>query len=89
MPGRYSDELKRMTRAKSERLDAGGPSAQEPGQPDRARWRYGPLLVVAVVAALTGVGWLLLQQMTADAKLQDCVMSGRKNCVPPVMSAGR
>lgn len=89
MPGRYSDELRRITREQSGRQEAAA-EAEQAGQPKSgARWRYGPLVVFAFVLALAGVGWLLVQQMTADSKLQDCVMSGRKNCVAPVESGGR
>lgn len=37
-----------------------------------------------------GGGWLIVRRIMADSKLQDCVMSGRKNCAPvEVDSAGR
>jgi hypothetical protein len=89
MPGRYSDELRRITREQSGRQEAAASSEQGGPQKPRPRWRYGPLAVFAFILALAGVGWMLVQQMTADSKLQDCVMSGRKNCVAPVESAGR
>jgi hypothetical protein len=43
---------------------------------------------MGVAVILAGLGWLLVRQLIADSKLQDCVMSGRKTCVP-VDSAGR
>lgn len=92
MPGRYIDELRRITREQSGRAQeniAGGSSGQRGQEKRGARWPYGPLAVLAVILALVGAGWLLAQQMVADSKLQDCVMSGRKNCVEPVVSAGR
>jgi hypothetical protein len=47
----------------------------------RASRPYGWIGLLAVVVLVVG-GWLLVRQMAADAKLQDCVMSGRKNCAP-------
>jgi cell division septal protein FtsQ len=45
---------------------------------------------MAIVVVLAGVGWLIIRQLMADSKLQDCVMSGRKNCAPvEIDSAGR
>jgi hypothetical protein len=37
--------------------------------------------VVVIVVVLAGGGWWLVRTLQADSKLQDCVMSGRKNCV--------
>ena len=77
MPGRITDELRRITR------EQGGITAQPESEPSKgsapAR-RYGSLLVVLAVLLLAGGGWLLVSQLMADSKLQDCVMSGRKNC---------
>lgn len=79
--------LRRITREQM------GPSAPEPPGPDdrdsRGRDRR-VLLVVVLIIALVGGGWLLVHQMMSDSKLQDCVMSGRKNCAPlEIDSAGR
>jgi hypothetical protein len=49
---------------------------------NRASGGRGPLIALLAVVALAGLGWLVVRQMMADSKLQDCVMSGRKNCVP-------
>jgi hypothetical protein len=87
MPGRYTDELRRITRAQSKMPAPADETKSEPK--GEAGGRYGPLLALGVVLVLTGLGWLVARQMMADAKLQDCVMSGRKNCIEPVMSAGR
>jgi hypothetical protein len=80
VPGRITDELRRITREQGADL-APGPQS-EPGAADSPRRRYGPLLALLGVLVLTGLGWLLVRQLMADSKLQDCVMSGRKNCVP-------
>jgi hypothetical protein len=83
--GRYGDELRRLTRAQG-----GGAPTPDPVEPDHAsgRRRYGPLIAMGIAVILAGVGWMIVRQLMADSKLQDCVMSGRKNCVP-VDSAGR
>jgi hypothetical protein len=91
MPERYVDQLRRITRERGGGGDAstsGGDAGERP--PSHRRWRYASLVTVAVVVLLAGAGWLLVQQMVSDAKLQDCVMSGRKNCAPvEVNGAGR
>jgi hypothetical protein len=85
--GRYGDELRRITRAQ------GGVAAPEPTageEPAPGRRRRGPLVAMVIVVVLAGVGWIIVRQLMADSKLQDCVMSGRKNCVPvEIDSAGR
>ena len=82
MPGRYIDHLRRITREQGGLPDA-PPSGGDGGE-RRPTWRrrYGPLFTLFLILALVGVGWLLMQRMMADSKLQDCVMSGRKNCAP-------
>jgi hypothetical protein len=81
MPGRYGDELRRMTR----RQGGEDPTAPAPASaPDEKRGarRYLPLIGFAMVLMLAGVGWLIVSRMMADSKAQDCAMSGGKNCVP-------
>jgi hypothetical protein len=91
MPERYVDQLRRITREQGGGGDSspsGGDASEQP--PSHPRWRYVSLVTVAIVVLLAGAGWLLVQQMVSDAKLQDCVMSGRKNCAPvEVNGAGR
>jgi hypothetical protein len=36
------------------------------------------------VAALIVGGWYLIDGMSQNSKLEDCTMSGRRNCVPPI-----
>ena len=36
--------------------------------------------VLIVVVLLAVAGWFLMQQMSSASRIQDCVMSGRKNC---------
>jgi hypothetical protein len=77
---RITDELRRITREQGGGVEPSPPSGRDDA--DHPRRRYGPLLVLLAVLALTGGGWLIVRQLMADSKLQDCVMSGRKNCAP-------
>jgi hypothetical protein len=79
MAERITDRLKRITREQGGAGEAA--SAPESAGSGGAKGRFGPLLVVLIVAVLAGGGWWLIRTMQADSKLQDCVMSGRKNCV--------
>jgi hypothetical protein len=81
MPGRITDELRRITR------EQGGASREASSAPESAKsgtphGRYGLIVGALLLAALVGGGWWLVRTMQADSKLQDCVMSGRKNCAP-------
>jgi hypothetical protein len=44
--------------------------------------RRGPLVALGVVVVLFIVGWFLARELSASAKLEDCLMSGRTNCAP-------
>jgi hypothetical protein len=78
MPGRITDELKRITRQQGGvETPAGAPSVREP--PGR---RHGPIIALAVVVLLVGAGWLLVDRLMNMSRTQDCIMSGRKNCAP-------
>jgi len=79
MAERITDRLKRITREQGGAGEAA--SAPESAKGSAAKSRFGLLVVVAIVAILAGAGWWLIRTMQADSKLQDCVMSGRKNCV--------
>jgi len=37
---------------------------------------------LGVVVVLFVVGWILARELYANEKIEDCVMSGRTNCVP-------
>jgi hypothetical protein len=83
------EELRKATRAQSARRPVEPGNAREPGDAGRTRRPFGWISML-VVAALVVAGWLLIRQFQSDARLQDCVMSGRKNCVPlDVPAAGR
>jgi hypothetical protein len=40
------------------------------------------MIALGVVVLLFLVGWLLARELYADSKMEDCLMSGRTNCVP-------
>ncbi len=52
--------------------------AQEP--PPLPRWVF-PAIMIAI---LTIGGWFIIQNLTDTSRMEDCQMSGRKNCVPPI-----
>jgi hypothetical protein len=79
-----TEELRRLTRAQSQRHPVEGQhedrGAIERGE-DSGRRPFGWVALVALVLVVA-CGWFVMRTMQADAKLQDCVMSGRKNCAP-------
>ncbi|MFZ3359831.1 MAG: hypothetical protein WCA56_03640 [Xanthobacteraceae bacterium] len=40
------------------------------------------MMALGVVVVLFVVGWVLAHELYANGKIEDCVMSGRTNCVP-------
>ncbi len=40
------------------------------------------MIALGVVVVLFVVGWILAHELYANGKIEDCVMSGRTNCVP-------
>ena len=40
------------------------------------------MVALGVVVVLFVVGWILARELYANEKIEDCVMSGRTNCVP-------
>lgn len=40
------------------------------------------MVALGVVIALFVVGWILAHELYANGKIEDCVMSGRTNCMP-------
>ena len=51
------------------------PPARRPKKNDRA------LFVMLFILALAAASWFLADKFVAMSRIQDCVMSGRKNCV--------
>lgn len=79
MSGRFTEELKRITREQGHIAE---PTSSEPTVREHWSRRYAPLAAMVVAVAIAIIGWLVVRQLMADSKLQDCVMSGRKNCAP-------
>jgi hypothetical protein len=53
-----------------------------PEPPDDDRRRRTALIGLVIAAALVLFGWWLARELTSASRLQDCVMSGRRNCAP-------
>ena len=43
-----------------------------------------PVPFVLLVLGLCAAGWFLVNWMQESSQIQDCVMSGRKNCGTPI-----
>jgi hypothetical protein len=46
------------------------------------------LIALGVVVFLFVMGWLLAHELTANGRMEDCLMSGRTNCAP-IQTQGR
>lgn len=44
--------------------------------------RRGPMVALGVVVLLFVLGLILVHELYANQKIEDCVLSGRTNCVP-------
>ncbi len=44
--------------------------------------RRRSLIALGVVVFVFVLGWVLAHELYANGKIEDCVMSGRTNCVP-------
>jgi len=62
-----------------------GPRDQDPGPDSRRPAVIGLILVLALVVA----GYFLMTALRQNATLEDCLMSGRKNCAPIEVPASR
>ena len=40
------------------------------------------MIALGVVVVLFVVGWVLARELYSNGKIEDCVLSGRTNCVP-------
>jgi hypothetical protein len=58
---------------------AAAPDANKPTPRAKNPWPF-----MALVAVLCVVGWFLVNWMADTTNIQDCVMSGKKNCGTPV-----
>ncbi len=55
-------------------------SLEADDSPPPPRW----ILPAVMITVLTVGGWFIIQNLWATSKLEDCTMSGRKNCVAPI-----
>jgi hypothetical protein len=62
-----------------------GSRDQDPGPDSRRPAVIGLVVVLGLVAA----GYFLLTALRQNANLEDCLMSGRKNCAPIEVPATR
>lgn len=44
--------------------------------------RRASLVALGVIIVLFVIGWVLTHELYSNSKVEDCVMSGRTNCVP-------
>jgi hypothetical protein len=44
--------------------------------------RRASLVALGVIVVLFVIGWILTRELYSNSKIEDCVMSGRTNCVP-------
>ncbi len=64
-------------------IEPAPPAAAAPPAAKRKRKKNDrAFLVLLFIAALAAASWFLANKMVAMSKIQDCVMSGRKNCAP-------
>jgi len=52
------------------------------GEPRQNGSQRRSLIALGVVVFLFLVGWILAREIYANGKVEDCVLSGRTNCVP-------
>jgi hypothetical protein len=59
------------------------PRDDRPIQPDpEPDSRRGAVIGLAIILALVVAGYFLMTALHEKAALEDCLMSGRKNCAP-------
>ncbi|MGH6671891.1 MAG: hypothetical protein ACRECV_07945 [Xanthobacteraceae bacterium] len=49
---------------------------------DETANRRRAMIALVAVVVLFAVGWVLVHELYANGKLQDCLLSGRTNCAP-------
>jgi hypothetical protein len=56
---------------------------QDNPDPDRGNTnRRASLVALGVIVVLFVIGWVLTRELYSNSKIEDCVISGRTNCVP-------
>jgi hypothetical protein len=64
------------------RQDPPRPGLSRQGPPKRNDSQRRSLIALGVVVLLFLVGWILAREIYANDKVEDCVLSGRTNCMP-------
>jgi hypothetical protein len=54
----------------------------EAGDDDGGGSNRGPLVGLAVVVVLALIGWIVVHSLQSNAKIEDCMLEGRHDCVP-------
>lgn len=54
--------------------------AKSQAKPQSGDNRRGAVAGLIIAIVILGVGWWLARDLTAASKMQDCLMSGRRNC---------
>jgi hypothetical protein len=62
-------------------MGAGGMTDNRPDPPEHDS-RRPAVIGLLVILALVVAGYFLMTALRNNAKLEDCLMSGRKNCAP-------
>ncbi|RXT34635.1 hypothetical protein [Bradyrhizobium betae] len=57
-----------------------GTKSKSPARPQSGGNRRGAIAGLIIIIVILGVGWWLARDLTAASKMQDCLMSGRRNC---------
>ena len=58
------------------------PPADPAGSTDQRGANRRNVIGLAVVVAIALLGWLLIRELQAKSKLEDCLLSGRRDCAP-------
>jgi hypothetical protein len=65
------------------------PDENDPRDPDPEPDSRRPAVIgLILVLALVVLGYFLMSALRQNANLEDCLMSGRKNCAPIEVPAG-
>ncbi|WP_441236030.1 hypothetical protein [Bradyrhizobium sp. 930_D9_N1_4] len=65
---------------KPESEPAPGKTLKSAPKPQSGDNRRGAVAGLIIAFLILGVGWWLARDLTAASKMQDCLMSGRRNC---------
>ena len=61
-------------------LDQGPPDEPEIERPSEERRGPSPVLALVAVALIVGLGYFLAIKLREMGRIQDCAMSGRRDC---------